>query len=134
MFHSAPQRRVFDTSPRQVEAGISAVEARANLKLKLSAGRFVGSGLKPLFPPKRHGVTPLADAARRQIVSCGKRRAACPSAPGASPQLSFRAVRRTSACEIPNSIQLSAYDTPPLHFKRGILNYALARLVVDVGS
>jgi hypothetical protein len=37
------------------------------------------SGLKPLFPPETHGVSPLADAARRLNVSCGKRAAALPA-------------------------------------------------------
>ena len=41
-----------------------------------------------------HGVTPLADAARRLDVSCGKRRAALPLGTEASPQLSERSVRR----------------------------------------
>lgn len=68
----------------------------AQLEAEAVGGLFVGSGLKPLFPPEPHGVTPLADAARRQIVSGGKRRAALPYAPGAAPQLSFRYVRPTN--------------------------------------
>lgn len=40
------------------------------------------------------GVTPLAAAARRLYVSCGKRCAALPLGTGASPQLSERSVRR----------------------------------------
>ena len=35
-------------------------------------------GAEAPFPPEMHGVTPLADAARRLDVSCGKRRAALP--------------------------------------------------------
>jgi hypothetical protein len=46
-----------------------------------------------LCDPKRLGVTPLADAARRLDVSCVKRRAALPLARGATPQLSERSVR-----------------------------------------
>jgi hypothetical protein len=47
-----------------------------NFSQQLMAGRSPRSGLKPLFLPRRNGVTPLADAARRRLVSCGKRRAA----------------------------------------------------------
>jgi hypothetical protein len=65
-----------------------------NFSLQLTAGRSPGSGLKPLFSPEPHGVTPLADRARRRLVSCGKRRAALPLGRGASPQLSERAVSR----------------------------------------
>jgi hypothetical protein len=61
-----------------------------------NGGPFVGPGLKPLFPPETHGVTSLADAARRFDVSCGKRRAALPLAHGASPRLSERSVSRTN--------------------------------------
>ena len=43
------------------------------------AGRLPPSALKRLLPPETHGVTPLADAARRHVVSCGKRRAALPA-------------------------------------------------------
>jgi len=39
----------------------------ANLTTAVDGGPFVGSGLKPLFPPETHGVTPLADAARRNV-------------------------------------------------------------------
>lgn len=49
------------------------------MKLKLSAGRWWLEAEAP-FPDERHGVAPLADAARQQIVSCGKRRPALPHA------------------------------------------------------
>jgi hypothetical protein len=75
--------------------GVSIPNLAAQLLTAADGGPFVGSGLKPLFSPEMHGVTPLADAARRLDVSCGKRRAALPLAPGASPRLSERAVRRT---------------------------------------
>jgi hypothetical protein len=61
---------------------------RPNFSQQLMAGRSPRSGLKPLLPAEMHGVTSLADAARRHLVSCGKRRAALPPACGASPQLS----------------------------------------------
>ena len=38
--------------------------APSNFGVKQSAGRLPRSGLKPLFPPDMHGVSPLADAAR----------------------------------------------------------------------
>ena len=63
-----------------MEAGLTtdAQLAAAQLLTAADGGPFVGSGLKPLFSPETDGVTPLADAARRLDVSCGKRRAALP--------------------------------------------------------
>jgi hypothetical protein len=66
-----------------------------NFSLQLSAGRSLARRPSHLRDPKRLGVTPLADAARRIDVRCGKRRAALPLAHGASPQLSERSVRRS---------------------------------------
>jgi hypothetical protein len=39
--------------------------APSNFGVKQSAGRSPRPGLKPLFTPEMHGVSPLADAARR---------------------------------------------------------------------
>jgi hypothetical protein len=39
----------------------------AQLPTAVDGGPFVGPGLKPLFSSERHGVTPLADAARRTV-------------------------------------------------------------------
>jgi hypothetical protein len=61
------------------QIGTYASRPRANVSQQLMAGRSPRSGLKPLFPPEMNGVTPLADAARRHLVSCGKRRAALPA-------------------------------------------------------
>jgi hypothetical protein len=42
-------------------------QSAAQLLTAVDGGPFAGSGLKPLFPPETHGVTPLADAARRTV-------------------------------------------------------------------
>ena len=52
--------------------------SRPNFSLQLTAGRSLGRQPSCLRRPERHGVTPLAGAARRLDVSCGKRRAALP--------------------------------------------------------
>ena len=67
---------------------MTGVIAAAQLTTAGDGGPFAGPGLKPLFPSEMHGVMPLADAARRLDVSCGKRPAALPHARGASPRLS----------------------------------------------
>lgn len=75
------------------------IEPAPNFSLQLTVGRSLARRPSRLPCPPRHGVTPLADAARRHFVSCGKRRAALPLAHGASPQLSERSVSRAEGAE-----------------------------------
>ena len=82
--------------------------SRPNFTLKLTAGRSPLPGLKPLFSPETHGVTPLADASESNAASGVP---LCPPARGASLQLSVRSVSQNDGRVAPHGTPVVAERT-----------------------
>jgi len=99
-----------------------------NFSLQPTAGRSSARRPSRLRDPKRLGVTPLADAARRRDVSCGKRRAALPVAHGASPQLSERSVSQTEERSVIEAGSLHVADA----IRRCVNRRAIFRPIAEV--